>query len=353
MMAHRGPPPTLESAPAPKPKVPLLRRFRSLGDLRGSKSSSTTPTDAPPVPPLPAPAPAPAAPAMARAYTQPTPAPRMARTSSASATWSSSSRDLSGRRPSTATIFDGVISFPPSSPPLHSFRQAPNGRVDRVPPPPVARSSSHANSHGHGHGHGHGHSRSHSRTPSLLSLSSSTGTPSYETVMARSYSSPGGSHSRRSSRSSADYSDSSYLSSNPPQTPPTPHRLEGEPGGKYVFAEGHLVQTNLVPLPPFFDRPTVTFKVLHPESNLLIRLPRDGLSLEQLRHQVERKFALSAGIKLDGEDGQTQWALSYIKNGGRGSDPAAIAELIASEDDFKQALVHTSAQTKVSLRIVS
>ncbi|KAM0754791.1 hypothetical protein T439DRAFT_321835 [Meredithblackwellia eburnea MCA 4105] len=104
------------------------------------------------------------------------------------------------------------------------------------------------------------------------------------------------------------------------------------------------------------DRPNVTFKVLHPEANFVLRVPRT-IKLAELRSTIDRK-ALDCSIKLSGETGEGQWALSYTtlsKTGiEMGSSPLhSRSELIITEDEFQLALRRTEHLEKVALRIVS
>lgn len=100
------------------------------------------------------------------------------------------------------------------------------------------------------------------------------------------------------------------------------------------------------------DRPTITFKVLHADSNFVLRVPRT-IKLDELRCTIENNFASSCSIKLGGDAREGQWALSYAPSGRSSGDVTASSELVVTEDDFQLALKRTEHLEKVALRIVS
>lgn len=100
------------------------------------------------------------------------------------------------------------------------------------------------------------------------------------------------------------------------------------------------------------DRPHWTFKILHPESNFVLRVSRD-ITLEALRTAVERKFAMSGSIRLAGEKGDVVWTLAYAlsRSSGASGEMGAV-ERIGDEGEFQGVLERTAHLEKVALRIV-
>ena len=95
------------------------------------------------------------------------------------------------------------------------------------------------------------------------------------------------------------------------------------------------------------DRPHLTFKLLHPEANLVLRVQRADLSLQSLRALIRDKFAAgSCGVTLENED--AHWGLAF--NGLPGSSQPT--QLVITEDDFQAVLEQTSTLEKISLRVV-
>lgn len=248
----------------PKKRLPLLRHFRSLQDLRHPSSSSSTSS----VPPVPSPTSA----TMARAKTLPpaspvsASAPRAApraRASSKSSTGSfeacgdSLAASLNSMATTGASLLQqSTCSTTTSGAPSTCSSES----VSRQRPPMIPRTSSMANSCGHSP------SPSASRD-SMDSLRSSLygGHGSFE--MSRSGAGSGsGSGSvmgtgQYSRRSSTDFSEGFGA----PNTPPTPYLesredatslIGGSGGGKYFLNDfGALASNNCVPLPPFFPVP--------------------------------------------------------------------------------------------------
>lgn len=96
------------------------------------------------------------------------------------------------------------------------------------------------------------------------------------------------------------------------------------------------------------DRPYLTFKLLHPEANLVLRAPRVGLSLASLRTQVRDKFAASnCSVQLETEE--AHWGLVWTAPASEGSS----TRLLITEEDFVELLERTATLEKVALRIVS
>ena len=94
------------------------------------------------------------------------------------------------------------------------------------------------------------------------------------------------------------------------------------------------------------DRPYVTFKLLHPEANLVLRAPRIGLSLASLRTQVRDKFAASnCQVQLENEE--AHWGLVWTAPVNEGS----ATRLLITEEDFLDVLERTASLEKVSLRV--
>lgn len=104
------------------------------------------------------------------------------------------------------------------------------------------------------------------------------------------------------------------------------------------------------------DRPSITFKILHPTTNLVLKIQRDGISLEGLRNQIERKFlALSplASLSADSSDNSgikpdREWEIihanSIEENEGNGA--------INTEEQFQALLIKTLCYEKVAPKIV-
>lgn len=95
------------------------------------------------------------------------------------------------------------------------------------------------------------------------------------------------------------------------------------------------------------DRPYLTFKLLHPEANLVLRVQRVDLSLQSLRSLIRDKFAAeSCGVALENEE--AHWGLAF------NSPPSSTqsTQLIISEDDFQALLRQTTTLEKISLRVV-
>lgn len=97
------------------------------------------------------------------------------------------------------------------------------------------------------------------------------------------------------------------------------------------------------------------FKVLHPDANIVLRVPKAGLTLVELRQQIERKMA-QVGVVLPTAVG-SEWSIIYGGAKGRVSgastdETAESVERIDSEEEFKLALERTVHLEKVSLRIV-
>lgn len=156
-------------------------------------------------------------------------------------------------------------------------------------------------------------------------------------------SSPRQGHSRRSSTEARSRATSSASS--------RPSPLDLVPGSPLSSSLSSARSTSSATSTPSVrpqDRPTLTFKVLHPECNFNLRVPR-ATTLADLRGQIERKFAANCTVRLGGD---VQWALSYTL-GRTSGDNVAPAELIASEDDFLLALRKTEHLEKVALRIIS
>lgn len=98
------------------------------------------------------------------------------------------------------------------------------------------------------------------------------------------------------------------------------------------------------------DRPYLTFKLLHPDANLVLRIPRVGLNLVTLRAQVREKFASSScAVQLESEE--AHWGLVYTAPAVDGSAP--VTQLIITEEDFSAVLERTSGLEKVALRVVA
>lgn len=103
------------------------------------------------------------------------------------------------------------------------------------------------------------------------------------------------------------------------------------------------------------DRPYLTFKLLHPAANLVLRVPRANLTLGVLRSLVRDKFATSScAMQLGGGGGgageDAHWGLAY-------TTPASevgpcSTQLVISEEDFLGVLERTASLEKVALRIV-
>mgnify|MGYP001578396609 FL=1 len=101
------------------------------------------------------------------------------------------------------------------------------------------------------------------------------------------------------------------------------------------------------------DRPHWTFKILHPESNFVLRVSRD-ITLDALRIAVERKFAMSGSIRLGGDKGEVAWTLAHAlaRSSGASAGEGGAVERIGDEGEFQSLLERTAHLEKISLRIV-
>ncbi|KAK4053431.1 hypothetical protein OIV83_001597 [Microbotryomycetes sp. JL201] len=332
-----------------RPGLGPLRHFRSLQDLRSEKSSPVYPTE--PVPKLPLPR------KMVRAVTQPHPFLDSVPNAAASPT-TSHARQRSGSNSSLDDLW-GTTSAVPSSTDLRhaTFRRTPSGRIDRVVPDDPVRP----------------------RRPSLprrLSTSAARGhNPSLSTSSVGSSRSSFSMELGRSHRSSTEYSEVT--------TPQTPH-------SEYAasFKDPNETHVNMVPLPPFFPVPPpsssamqvafshdglphtpkhrrnrssdprtarrpldtilasplapppdrVTFKLLHPLANVIIRTQRENLTLAKLRSLVREKYDASAcGVVLEGD-----WGLACASEATR---------LVITDQDLRAVLGDTQSD-KVALKVV-
>ncbi|GAA6017921.1 hypothetical protein JCM11491_001218 [Sporobolomyces phaffii] len=100
-------------------------------------------------------------------------------------------------------------------------------------------------------------------------------------------------------------------------------------------------------------RPQWTFKLLHADENVVLRIARDDLSLDRLRIDTRAKFK-AAGVDLSPEG--AHWGLSYTdKPGPLLDEPFAVAptsRLIITEHDLEQCLARVAAG-KVTLKVVT
>ncbi|KAL8286394.1 hypothetical protein RQP46_004411 [Phenoliferia psychrophenolica] len=187
----------------------------------------------------------------------------------------------------------------------------------------------------------------------VLSLSNTPVPPSMSSVgMQHAYSHDGMPHASHARKVS--YEARSRATSSASSRPSALDLLPGSPLSSSVSsvssARSTVSNTSAANSPR--DRPTIMFKVLHPAENLLLRVPRET-TLATLRAQIAEKFAMGGAVRLGGEDGEEQWALSYIPGGRGAGDKAEPAELIVSEADYQLALACTSHLEKVALRIIS
>ncbi|KAK4058465.1 hypothetical protein OIO90_000626 [Microbotryomycetes sp. JL221] len=98
----------------------------------------------------------------------------------------------------------------------------------------------------------------------------------------------------------------------------------------------------------------VTFKLLHPQANLVLRTTRHELTLQSLRTQIRHKFC-SADVVLESES--AHWGLAYTKDHattvGNGSGEARTTRLIITEEDLRAVLDGVTSSDKLTFRVVS
>ncbi|SCV67656.1 BQ2448_5267 [Microbotryum intermedium] len=99
-------------------------------------------------------------------------------------------------------------------------------------------------------------------------------------------------------------------------------------------------------LPPH-ERPHITFKLLHPKSNLVVRVNRSSLTRTALLEQAHAKFA-TVGVHLEGD-----WGLLYhLRSSSTSASPQAPV-LIVSDEDLSWVLARSAMVEKISLHVMA
>ncbi|GAA5936146.1 PX domain-containing protein [Sporobolomyces koalae] len=362
-----------------------LRHFRSLQDLRGASPTLEVPDT--PVPFL-------SAGPMLRMASQPAP-----RTAPAPLALGGSVRPSMGsgsasfrpshRRNGSSSSSISVDLWGTSQ--ATAFRQTPTGRLESVPLQTSQRSVS-TSSHRRALG------GSISTQQASCGHSSSASISSFESIRSssRSFDESGSALGARSARNSFDWGSVADGFA----TPPTPQSPWVQTTQKdYAFAH-----YNMVPPPPFFPVPPAmtsayshdglahaplrlrtdssasrrfdtisaspsttssagfsspgltdadarskwTFKLLHTTENVVLRIAKEDLTLERLRHDTRIKFQ-AAGVELASED--AHWGLSYTCKSATLDDNGPTSRLIFTQADLEDCLVGSLG--KITFRIVT
>ncbi|SCZ93533.1 BZ3500_MvSof-1268-A1-R1_Chr6-3g08722 [Microbotryum saponariae] len=99
-------------------------------------------------------------------------------------------------------------------------------------------------------------------------------------------------------------------------------------------------------LPPH-ERPHVTFKLLHPKSNLVVRVNRSSLTRTALLEQAHAKFA-TVGVHLEGD-----WGLLYHVRSSSTASSSQAPVLIVTDEDLTWVLARSAMVEKISLHVMT
>ncbi|GAA5869420.1 hypothetical protein JCM16303_000461 [Sporobolomyces ruberrimus] len=94
-------------------------------------------------------------------------------------------------------------------------------------------------------------------------------------------------------------------------------------------------------------RPKWTFKLLHSDENVVLRIAREDLTLDRLRSDTRAKFK-AAGVDLSDQD--AHWGLSYAVKAG-GHDDLTTSKLIITQEDLDECLLGVAG--KVTLKVIT